>query len=498
MGLHNYQLNVESQHSNNPVDLRRTWDNLCAAYLPITTADSIWRFSRESLPGDPSQGWKLHVSATVLTAAKVLQAIAPVLHRYRVLFKAPASLQELDKLNSGISYGYSQIGKFVTIYPQTEDEAVFLAEQLHGLTRGIPAPAVPFDFRYKTDSPVYYRYGAFKKMTAPGADQEFALLAPDGNLVVDSRTTQTMPEWVQNPFRQSATHSPVATRTSLPPTLKPFRALAQRGRGGVYQAIDLSVEPPRLCILKQGRSQGEITLDGRDGAWRVQHEEKVLSLLAQSGVNVSRVYSSFSIGENYYLISEFIEGPNVEEWLAGKRRRLPVRAVMELSLQLAEIMNGIHAAGWVWRDCKPRNVILTNRRTLRPVDFEGACPVTAPDPLRWGTTSYLSPESAHHFAGQSRLPEDLYALGVVIHLLLMGYTPDQLSNGESGRGRRAPAALFKLIQDLLHKNPRRRPRAAVVVRRLKLALNALATSDQSVRPTRRARTANRGSARKSS
>jgi hypothetical protein len=25
----------------------------------------------------------------------------------------------------------------------------------------------------KPDSPVYYRYGAFKKMTVPGADQEF-------------------------------------------------------------------------------------------------------------------------------------------------------------------------------------------------------------------------------------------------------------------------------------------------------------------------------------
>jgi hypothetical protein len=48
-----------------------------------------------------------------ITAGKVLQAMAPVLHRYRVLFKAPASLPELDWLNSGISYGYSQIGKFV-------------------------------------------------------------------------------------------------------------------------------------------------------------------------------------------------------------------------------------------------------------------------------------------------------------------------------------------------------------------------------------------------
>src|SRR5438309_1595200 len=137
------------QSSRKVLELRRTWDSLCAAYLPVFAAASIWRFSRESHPGDPSQGWKLHIPATVLTAGKVLKTIAPVLHSHKVLFKAPASLQELDRLNSGICYGYSQIGKFLTIYPQTTDEAVFLAESLHRLTRGIPAPTVPFDFKYK-------------------------------------------------------------------------------------------------------------------------------------------------------------------------------------------------------------------------------------------------------------------------------------------------------------------------------------------------------------
>ena len=44
------------------------------------------------------------------------------------------------------------------------------------------------------------------------------------------------------------------------------RLHGQRGKGGVYQALDLNVNPPRLCLIKEGRKHGELTWDGRDDA----------------------------------------------------------------------------------------------------------------------------------------------------------------------------------------------------------------------------------------
>lgn len=94
------------------------WQRFCASYLPVAPNDSVWRFSRAARAGDPDQGWKLHVSATILTANRVLGAVAPYLKSPGALFKAPRSLEELDKINSGLHYGYSQVGKFIAVYPR--------------------------------------------------------------------------------------------------------------------------------------------------------------------------------------------------------------------------------------------------------------------------------------------------------------------------------------------------------------------------------------------
>ncbi|HLL77840.1 MAG TPA: lipopolysaccharide kinase InaA family protein [Pyrinomonadaceae bacterium] len=439
---------------------------------------SIWRYSREVSPGDPEQGWKLHVSATVLTAGRVLRRVAPLLHGRGVLFKSPASLGELDKLNSGIHYGYSQVGKFITVYPRTEEEAVQLGERLHALTRGIRAPAVPFDRRYRPGSCVYYRYGAFKLLECEGLDTEaaYSIRDPEGRLVPDMRESAASYEWITDPFRDTSGPPPSAPAapTPLRTTFKAFRALTQRGRGGVYQALDLGPTPPRLCVLKEGRREGEVSWDGRDGAWRVRHEGRVLAALRESGLDVPRLYSSFKAEGNQYIAVEFIEGESLNDWLGRRRRRLSVAAALTLGAELARLVASVHAAGWVWRDCKPGNIIITKSGGLRPLDFEGACRVGRPDPLPWGTPSFRPPEGDDPFRGQSRLPEDLYALGAVVYLLLAGRTPDASPAPPLGKLRRSvPAEAHRVVAELLDPDPSLRPCAEEVALRLEAARAAV-------------------------
>ncbi|MGB9177992.1 MAG: hypothetical protein WCB68_02000, partial [Pyrinomonadaceae bacterium] len=57
--------------------LSERWQELCARYLPITLENSIWRQSRAREPQDPAQGWKLHISATILMANRVLERVGP-------------------------------------------------------------------------------------------------------------------------------------------------------------------------------------------------------------------------------------------------------------------------------------------------------------------------------------------------------------------------------------------------------------------------------------
>jgi hypothetical protein len=394
-----------------------------------------------------------------------------------VLYKAPASLSELERLNSGVFYGYSQVGKFLTIYPRTDEEAVRLAAELHEATQGLEAPCVPFDVKYHPGGCVYYRYGAFQALDFEGEGGELvrAVRDPEGNLVPDLRDSAAQPPWVADPFARARTPpTPRPKPTPLQTTVRAFAALKQRGRGGVYKAIDLGVTPPRLCVLKEGRRSGEVSRDGRDGRWRVRHEGRVLDALAAAGVKVPRVYGSFRAEGNYYLSMEYVEGESFERWLTRRRRRLGLAVALKRGAELARLVAAVHAAGWVWRDCKPANVVVTRGGELRPLDFEGACPSNRPDPLPWGTPPYAAPECLKAPRGRSRLPEDLYALGATVYLLLAGRPPDESAPAPLAKMRsNVPERAQRVVKRLLDPNPGRRPDAASAARGLESALKSL-------------------------
>jgi hypothetical protein len=459
-------------YKNRARRLEQRWQELCARYLPLSDAKSIWRYHRVRDKSEPEQGWKLHISATLLNAGKILERIAPLLAARKIQFKAPCSLRELIRINSGLAYGYSQVGKIITVYPRTPEEAVSLAEELHKLTRRMHAPVVPFDLRYRAASNVYYRFGAFNPLEMEDANSRRipAIRNPFGDLTPDSRVSaNARPDWVSNPFEKERPPRSQARPAPDPQAknYRVFRALVQRGKGGVYQAVDFSVNPPRLCLLKEGRKYGELNCDGRDGAWRVRNEERVLALLAARGVEVPRIYNSFEVEGNRYLVTEFIEGESLHRLLGKLRRRISLSRVLDYGIQLAEIFSQIHLAGWVWRDCKPLNLIITPRGTLRPLDFEGACPADSPDMMLWGTPGFTPPEWRDSTLQAGR-HDDLYSLGSMLYLLLTGRVPEQSAPVPVEKLRRGvPAKVRELVMRLLGRIPKRRPSARTVARELK-------------------------------
>ena len=457
----------------NPVkralDLEREWQRLCKRHLPVEFPDSKWRYSRLLAKDDPEQGWKLHLTATVLSANRVLSRIAPLLHQRAVLFKAPVSLQELGKLNSGTYYGFSQVGKCLTIYPKSPAEAVELAKRLDQLVGRLPGPAVPYDRQLRRHSSVYYRFGGFNPLNLKQRDgsRTLAIRDPTGRLVPDDRTPgAAIPAWLDDPFvghtrsRNGNDHS----SSPLKSTFLAYEALVQRGKGGVYQALDTSVSPMRLCVLKEGRKHGETDWDGRDGFWRAKHEQHVLLALRQKAVPVPEVYAAFAVEQNYYLAMEYVQGQSLRRLLSQKRKRMEIAEVIRLGAQLAHLLEQIHKAGWVWRDCKPANIIITESGKLVPLDFEGACSVSQPDPMPWGTPGFVPLASLSATGVVSRLPDDSYALGAVLHQFITGRIPSVTSSQRFLRrtGRQVPHELIEVILALLSSDPELRPSAAEV------------------------------------
>ena len=450
------------------------WTQICRRYLPFISDDGKWRFSREIRPDDPEQGWKLHLSATLITATVVLRRIAPLLQSHGALFKAPVSLDELNRINSGLDYGYSQVGKVFTIYPRNNEDAVQLARHLHHLTAGMSAPVVPFDRQFQPGSCLYYRYGGFKLLEIRSSDGSNipAVQNQAGRLVPDSRESWASDlSWISDPFQgRHQPPEPVSAASPLKTRFRVFRALTQRGRGGVYQAIDLHTRPPSLCILKEGRRNGETGLDGQDGFNRAQNEERVLSRLRICGIEAPRLYSSFEVEGNYYLAMEFIDGESLHSLLSKRQRRLRLTQALRYGVQISEIVAQLHAAGWAWRDCKPGNLMMTRKGIFRPIDFESACPCGRPDPLPWRTPDFTPPESAHGSSGGAS--DDLYAVGAILFLLLTGRTPGASASIPATKWRRnLPSEILSIISDLLSPEPQRRPAAVDVAKSLKALLS---------------------------
>ncbi|GAA3244780.1 class III lanthionine synthetase LanKC N-terminal domain-containing protein [Nonomuraea helvata] len=412
------------------------WRALVAEHLPHAAPESIWRFNRpSSSQADGTQGWKLHVSATSRSAADVLRRVAPVLAEMSVLWKAPGSMVDIRRLNSGLFYGYTQIGKVITAYAGDADRARSLAGRLDVELRGVPGPRVPFDRRLRPGSVVHYRYGAFHPVSQVEVDgvQVDALVTPDGQLQPDRRA-EAVPGWVEDLFPAAPPEPP---RGPLARTYLAYESIAQRGKGGTYRALDLRSSPAERVVLKEGRRHGETDFDGRDGRDRVAHEARVLAELSAAGAPVPVLLDSFAWEENHYIVMEHLDGPGLLE-LPGERERVGAAA------GVAEVVAGIHAAGWAWRDCKVTNLIAAPDG-VRAIDLEGACPISDPDPWPWGSPGHVPPEWPFTTLV---VEQDLYALGAVLRQLLDGIA--------------APAEVSRLVTALLADDPAERPPAAAV------------------------------------
>lgn len=443
--------------------LRREWGALRDSYLPIRPKGSPWCYSRAGVRGGTRQGWKLHVSATVLSACGIFRRIAPYLRRRKVSFKAPRSLDDLSRLNAGIHYGFSQVGKFVTVYPSSCEEAVALAHALDGLTRKQPAPRIPYDEVLRPSSCVHYRYGQFDPGLRVRLGKKLvpALLRPDGKRVPDRREPRSaVPPWVEDPFRKGARPGSRVPLTPLDTAYEGYKALVQRGRGGVYQALDMSSRPSRACILKEGRRHGETDWHGRDGYYRIQNEARFLKSASKVTADVPRVLATFRANGSFYLVMDYIRGRSLQSVITG-RQRISRQRTLGYCLNMSRIVADIHSAGWAWADCKPANFLCVKNDRLRALDFEGAFKPGASSPLGMATPGYLPPKRDR----ADPQADDRFALGACIAQLVTrkARPPEPLISLKRRKARLGlPMGLAELTLKLMDLDPSSRPSARAV------------------------------------
>jgi len=260
-------------------------------------------------------------------------------------------------------------------------------------------------------------------------------------------------------------------------TLSHYRILEPLGQGGmgeVYRAHDLHLD--RDVAIKVLLSGALADPTARD---RFRREAHVLSRLSHPGV--ATIFDFDTQDRLDFLVMEYVPGGTLQSRLGEGAMGLD--ELMRLGAEIGDALEAAHRLGFLHRDLKPGNVVLTATGMPKILDFGLAGLLhtshTATDLTRagavFGSLPYMAPEQVRGEEGDSRT--DVYAFGVILYEMATGRRPFQKDRPEAlmfevlheatrpARSLRPeiPPELDRLIESCLSKDPAHRPSSAGAV-----------------------------------
>ncbi|WVZ92454.1 hypothetical protein U9M48_038518 [Paspalum notatum var. saurae] len=137
----------------------------------------------------------------------------------------------------------------------------------------------------------------------------------------------------------------------------------------------------------------------------------------------------FEDADAFYLVMELCRGGRLLDEVAREGRLSEHRAATVVR-ELMDVLKYCHEMGVVHRDVKPENVLLTKDGRLKLADFGLAVRVADGQQLSGvaGSPAYVAPEV---LLGNYSQKVDIWAAGVLLHVLLMGTLPFQGNSVEA-------------------------------------------------------------------
>jgi hypothetical protein len=177
-----------------------------------------------------------------------------------------------------------------------------------------------------------------------------------------------------------------------------------------------------------------------------------------------------------YLVMKYYPPPNLG--MRSAQQRLPVPDVLRTGIQISSAVETAHRAGILHRDIKPANILVSQYDEPGLTDFGiagRAADTEEADDL--GVSIPWSPPEVLSGASNGSVQSDVYSLAATVWHLLVGRSPFEIAGGDNApralmaRVLRAPlpptgradvpAALERLLEQVISKNPAARPRSAL-------------------------------------
>jgi predicted Zn-dependent protease/predicted Ser/Thr protein kinase len=239
---------------------------------------------------------------------------------------------------------------------------------------------------------------------------------PDAELLLDSDmgfTRQVQPLRAAN-----AASSGTKKALKAPERFGPYEIVGEIARGGmgvVYRARGGGREVALKVLLEGGNAS-------EDQVRRFEREIKTGLELDHPGI--VKVFEGGRAEGKLYFTMELVSGSSLDKLLGT----LDLRAKVLVLEKVARAVQHAHERGFIHRDLKPQNILVSAEGEPKVADFGLARSIDRQSHLTKtgamvGTPYYMSPELAQGDHAHVDARTDVYALGAVLYQVIAGQLP---------------------------------------------------------------------------
>ncbi|HVZ87677.1 MAG TPA: serine/threonine-protein kinase, partial [Polyangia bacterium] len=204
----------------------------------------------------------------------------------------------------------------------------------------------------------------------------------------------------------------------IPDRYKLIEEVGQGGMAVVYRAQDETLKREvAIKILHQHLA------DEPDSRARLEREAQAVAKLRHE--NILEIFDYSGSGSaSSYIVTEFIDGQTLKQFLNGRALRFPELAAL-ISVEVCRALAHAHGLGVIHRDVKPENVMIRKDGLIKLMDF-GIAQVldfqrmTVTGQLL-GSPAYMAPEIIEGKPLDFRT--DVFSVGIMLYLLATGELP---------------------------------------------------------------------------
>jgi eukaryotic-like serine/threonine-protein kinase len=217
-----------------------------------------------------------------------------------------------------------------------------------------------------------------------------------------------------------------------------YQILDRLGVGGMGEIFKVRhIHLNELRVIKIMRPN--VAADDQ-GLQRFLQEARTSTMIKHR--NLAMLYDFAQLDDgSYYMVWEFIDGVNIQKWIA-QNGPVPPRLAVEISVQALNGLDHLHSMGLIHRDISPENLMLSQdhhgKLLVKVIDFGIAKSLAEGDSghgltqtgMFLGKLKYASPEQAGFLKEGEHLDprSDLYSFGIVMYEMLAGRAPFQATN----------------------------------------------------------------------